>query len=256
MGRLSRAIPRTITSLPYPSMSSSLAPIPTATRLRDNAARMAADRDQRRTVEELELLNADSVDFPQNMNRTAIDDLWDKTPMFDEDAEMPFFVDEAAVIKRVAIKRKTVTPRPAVGAVPAPQAAPPIGIQKAAMTRSQVWGGVMASWSLVSPQFLVVAFAFSAGWIDANSKTRFGTFGSLMTGNVIDMSMAIARVRSLATRSLAAGLPAAAFRLLASSHLCLSPHLCLLLPRLSSTGSMPSCLGSTSSPFRLAWSRT
>jgi len=175
-------------------MSSSLAPIPTATRLRDDAARMAADRDQRRTAEELELLNADSVDFPQNVNRTAIDDLWDKTPIFDEDAEMPFFVDEAAVIKRVAIKQKTMTPRLAVGAVPAPQAAPSIGVQKAAMTRSQVWGGVVASWSLVSPQLLVVAFAFSAGWIDANSKTRFGTFGSLMTGNVIDMSMAIARL--------------------------------------------------------------
>ena len=55
--------------------------------------------------------------------------------------------------------------------------------------------GVLALWG--------GAYATLAGGVIFEGA-RFGTFGSLMTGNVIDMSMAIARVRSLAARSLAA----------------------------------------------------
>ena len=39
---------------------------------------------------------------------------------------------------------------------------------------------------------LAVTFGFSAGYVDANTKRRFATFGSLMTGNAVQLGTAAA----------------------------------------------------------------
>jgi len=41
---------------------------------------------------------------------------------------------------------------------------------------------------------LVASMSFAAGYVDANTKIRFHTFGSLMTGNAVDLGLAISQL--------------------------------------------------------------
>lgn len=42
---------------------------------------------------------------------------------------------------------------------------------------------------------LVAAFAFAAGFVDSNTKLRFNTFGSLMTGNMLEVGLSLTSFR-------------------------------------------------------------